>query len=135
MTRTVQTPVQFPYHAHSSGKVYCTMPRQYDDLYHPHTVPTVSDKAHCTAPHPYEGHYNYSTMSIDTKNTVITVQPMAQLMTSFRSTTPSTAMTGRMTTKQVNPVQVHQETSCKALLEHCMHVHQPTVQVCKPGES
>ena len=43
-------------------------------------------------------------------------------------------MTGSMTTKQVNPVQVHPETSRKALLEHCMHVHQPTVQVCKPGE-
>ena len=73
-------------------------------------------------------------MLIDTKNTVIMVQPMAQLMTSFRTATPSTATTGRMTTKQVNPVQVHQETSCKTLLEHCMHVHQPTVQVCKPGE-
>ena len=43
-------------------------------------------------------------------------------------------MTGRMTTKQVNPVQAHPETSCKALLEHCMHVHQPAVQICKPGE-
>ena len=63
------------------------------------------------------------------------VQPMAQPTTSFRTTTPSTAMTGRTTTKQVNPVQVHQETSCKALLEHCTHVHQPAVQVCKPGES
>ena len=30
--------------------------------------------------------------------------------------------------KQVNPVQVHQETT------H-MHVHQPVSQVCKPGES
>ena len=60
---------------------------------------------------------------------------MAQLINSFRTTTPSTAMTGRTTTKQVNPVQVHAETSCKALLEHCMHVHQPAVQVCKPGES
>ena len=44
-------------------------------------------------------------------------------------------MTGRTTTKQVNPVKVHQETPCKALLEHCMHVHQPVSQVCKPGES
>ena len=44
-------------------------------------------------------------------------------------------MTGRMTTKQVNPVHVHPDTSCKAPLEHCMHVHQPTVWVCKPGES
>ena len=66
---------------------------------------------------------------------MIMVQSMAQPTTSFRTTTPSTAMNGRMTTKQVNPVQVHQETSHKALLEHCMHVHQPTVQVCRPGES
>ena len=111
------------------------MPRQYDDPYHPHTMPTVLDKAHCTAPHPYKGQYNSSTVPIDTKNTMIMVQPTAQPTTSFRTTTPSTAMTGRMTTKKVNPVQVHQETSCKALLEHCTHVHQPAVQVCKPGES
>ena len=62
------------------------------------------------------------------------VQHMTQATTSFRTTTPSTAITGRTTTKQVNPVQVHPETSSKTLLEHCMHVHQPTVQVCKPGE-
>ena len=98
-------------------------------------MPTDSDKAHCTMPHPYKGQYNSSTMTIDMKNTMITVQPMAQPMTSCRTTTPSTATTRRTTPKQVNPVQVHQETSCKALLEHCMHVHQPTVQVCKPGES
>ena len=54
-------------------------------------------------------------------------QNMAQSTTSFRTTTPSTATTGRMTTKQVNPVQVHQEALC-------MHVHQPMSQVCKPGE-
>ena len=85
-------------------------------------------------PHPYEGQYPSSTVPIDMKNTKIMVQPMAQPVTSFRTTTPSTAMTGRMTTKQVNPMQVHQEISCKTLLEHCMHVHQPAVQVCKPGE-
>ena len=50
------------------------------------------------------------------------IQNMAQLTTSFRTTTPSTATTGRMTTKQVNPVQVPQETSRKAHLESCMHV-------------
>ena len=66
---------------------------------------------------------------------MITVQPAAQPTTSFRTTTPSTATTGRMTTKQVNLVQVHQETSHKAHLEHCTHVHQPAIQVCKPGES
>ena len=63
------------------------------------------------------------------------VQNMAQSIASFRTTTPSTAMTGRTTTKQVNPVHIHPETSHKAPLEHCMHVHQPAVQVCKPGES
>ena len=66
-----------------------------------------------------------------TTNT-FTQQNMAQQITSFRTTTPSTAMTGRMTTKQVNPVQ---ETPHKAHLESCMHVHQPASQVCKPGES
>ena len=62
------------------------------------------------------------------------IQNIAQLTTSFRTTTPSTAMTGRMTTKQVNPVQVPQETSHQAHLDSCMHVHQPVSQVCKPGE-
>ena len=50
-------------------------------------------------------------------------QNMAHPTTSSRTTTPSTAMTGRATTKQVNPV--HQESPCKAHLESCMHVHQP----------
>ena len=68
-------------------------------------------------------------------STTNTIHNMAQPVTSFRTTTPSTAMTGRMTTKQVNPVWVHPDTSCKAPLGHCMHVHQPAVQVCKPGES
>ena len=98
-------------------------------------MPTDSGKAHCTAPHPYKGQYNSSTVPLDLKKIMITVQPTAQPMTSFRTTTPSTATTVRTTTKQVNPVQVHQETSRKALLEHCMHIHQPAVQVCKPDES
>ena len=68
-------------------------------------------------------------------NTTNTVQNTAQLAPSFRTTTLSTAMTGtKMTTKQVNPVHVHPDTSCKELLGHCTHVHQPAVQVCKPGE-
>ena len=67
-------------------------------------------------------------------STTHTVQNMAQSVTSFRTTTPSTATMGRMTTKQVNPVQVHPDISHEAPLRHCMHVHQPTVQVCKSGE-
>ena len=63
------------------------------------------------------------------------LQNMAQPTTSFRTTKLSTATTGRTTRKQVNPVQVPQDTSCKVQLESCMHVHQPVSQVCKPGES
>ena len=69
-----------------------------------------------------------------TSSTGTLIQNIAQLATSFRTTTPSTAITGRMITKQVNPVQVPQDTSRKAHLESCMHVHQPVSQVCKPGE-
>ena len=42
-----------------------------------------------------------------TTNT-FTQENMAQPTTFFRTTTPSTAMIGRTTTKQVNPVQVPQ---------------------------
>ena len=49
---------------------------------------------------------------------------MAQLVASFRTTTPSApAMTDTMTTKQVNPVHVQQETPCKVPLAYCTHVH------------
>ena len=69
-----------------------------------------------------------------TSTTGTLIQNTAQSTTSFRTTKPYTARAGRMTTKQVNPVQVPQETSCKAHLESCMHVQQPMSQVCKPGE-
>ena len=78
----------------------------------------------------------FHTDPYNTTNEGNTAQNMAQPATSFRTTTPSTAITGtKMTTKQVNPVHVHPDTSCKELLGHCIHVHQPAVQVCKPGES
>ena len=59
---------------------------------------------------------------------------MAQPVASFRTTTPSAPAMTDTTTKQVNSVHVHQETSCKAPLAHCAHVHKLTIQVCKPGE-
>ena len=77
-----------------------------------------------------------------TKGTLIqnTVQPT----TSFRTTTPTKAITGRINTfrttpntttrQQVNPIQVSQDMSHNTHLESCMHVHQPMSQVCKPGE-
>ena len=83
------------------------------------------------------GKCHSDSMQSDSKtfHSTTNTENMAQLTTSFRTTTPSTATTGRMTTKQVNPVQVPQDTSHKAHLESCMHVHQPVSQVCKPGES
>ena len=44
-------------------------------------------------------------------------------------------MTGTTTTKQVNPVHAHPDSSHKVPLGHCAHVHKSTIQVCKPGES
>ena len=87
----------------------------------------------------YQEQCHSNTMHIDSKtfhmtSTTNTIQNMAQLATSFRTTTPSTATTGDMTTKQINPVHMHADTSCKAPLGHCIHVHQPAVQVCKPDE-
>ena len=108
-----------------------TVPKQHKGQYHSSTIPS-------TTPKQYEEQYNSSTMHINSVKpsiTTNTVQNTAQSITSFRTTTPSTAMTGRTTTKQVNPVHVHPETSRKAPLQHCMHVHQPAVQVCEPGES
>ena len=115
------------------------MPNQHKKQFHPSTPPNTMQKQYKgpynsstvpgTAPHPYKGQHHSSTVHYDSgkpSSTSIMVQHTAQPVTSFRATTPSTATTGRMTTKQVNPVHVHPETSCKALLEHCMHVHQPT---------
>ena len=58
---------------------------------------------------------------------------MAQPVASFRTTTPSAPAMTDTTTKQVNPVHVHQETSCEAPLGHCAHVHKSTIQVCTTG--
>ena len=87
----------------------------------------------------YQDRCHSNTMHSNSKTfyttiTTNTIQNMAQLAISFRTTTPSTAMTGKMTIKQVNPVHTHPDTSCKEPLGHCIHVHQPTVQVCKPDE-
>ena len=93
--------------------------KQYQDRCHLNTMHSDSKMFH-TVPH-------------HTTNTKLNT---TQLATSFRTTTPSTAMTGtKMTTKQVNPVHAYPDTSCKELLGHCIHVHQPAVQVWKPGES
>ena len=73
-----------------------TLQKQYKGWYPSSTVPG-------TTPHLYKGQYHSSTMHIDLGKSSIMVQHMAQPTTSFRTTTPSTAMTGSTTTKQVNP--------------------------------
>ena len=107
-----------------STTILSTVPKQHKEQFHSSTTPSTMQKQYKglypsstvpgTTPQQYEGQHHSSTM--------------------HRTTTLSTAMTGRMATEQVNPAQVHPETSRKALLEHCMHVPQPAVQVCKPGE-
>ena len=59
---------------------------------------------------------------------------MAQPVASFRTTTPSAPATADTTTKQVDPVHVHKNTSWNAPPAQCAHVHKSTIQVCKPGE-
>ena len=63
---------------------------------------------------------------------------MSQLTTSSRTTTPTKAMTGRTNTFRTTPntrPHVPQDMSRNRHPECCMHVRQPTSQVCKPGES
>ena len=69
--------------------------------------------------------------NLKTFHTADTVQNMAQPVASFRTTTPSTATTGTVTTKQVNPVHVHKILYVR---HHWDIVHKLTIQVCKPGD-
>ena len=86
--------------------------KQYQQQCHLNTVPSTLKTFHTT-----------------------NIAQMAQLVASFRTTTPSApATTDTTTTKQVNPVHVHQDTSHKAPLTQCTHVQKSTIQVCKPGE-
>ena len=51
------------------------------------------------------------------------------------STSSRTTMPVETTPSSRQPTSVkHQNTSCNRLSQCCMHVHQPTSQVCKPGE-
>ena len=63
---------------------------------------------------------------------------MSQLTTSFRTTIPTKSTTGRTNTFRTTPNTRQQgphDMSSNTHPECCMHVHQPTSQVCKPGES
>ena len=84
--------------------------------------------------------YRSSTVNSErmTTGTLVNNTKVSQSTTSFRTTTPTRAMTGRTNTFRTTPntrPHVPHDTSCNGHLECCMHVHQPTSQVCKPGES
>ena len=76
--------------------------------------------------------YQYNSNTVPNTVPTINTTQMAQMETSFRTTTPSTPA---MTTKQVDPVQAHKSTSWSGPPAHCAHVHKSTNQVCRPGES
>ena len=76
--------------------------------------------------------------TVKNERTTIGMQNIVQPTTSFRTTTPTKATTGRTNTVRTTPStrqQVPHDMSHNTHLECCMHVHHPTSQVCKPGES
>ena len=59
------------------------------------------------------------------------ITSMSESLTSSRIT-----MSAKTTSSSRQPTsEIHWNTSCNRLLQCCMHVHQPTSQVCKSGES
>ena len=82
--------------------------------------------------------YRSTTANERMTGTLIHNANVSQSTTSFRTTTPTRAMTGRTNTFRTTPntrPHIPHDTSCNGHLECCMHVHQPTSQVCKLGES
>ena len=78
-----------------------------------------------------------STTANETTGTVTHNTIMSQSSTSFRTTVPTRGMTGRTNTFRTTPNTRHQgpqDTSHNRHPQCCMHVHQPTSRVCKPGE-
>ena len=78
-----------------------------------------------------------STTANETTGTLTHNTSMSQSLISFRTTTPTRDTTGRTNTFRTTPntrPHITQDTSCNRLPECCMHVHQPTSQVCKLGE-
>ena len=79
-----------------------------------------------------------STTADEMTGTLIHNANVSQSTTSFRTTTPTRDTTGGTNTFRTTPntkPHVTQDTSHNRLPECCMHVHQPTSQVCKLGES
>ena len=102
--------------------------KQYQEN-HPDSLQNESRTSHTST---YNATSTPAQLAILSDTTGNTVQPR----TSSRTTTPTKATTGRTNTFRTTPntrQQVPHDTSCNTHLECCMHVHQCTSQVCKPG--
>ena len=102
------------------------------------TSQTSTTNMTCTTAQPTPFRTYGSATANQNTGTVTHNTSMSQSSTSFRTTTPSKATTGRTNTFRTTPnirPNVTQDTSHNGLSQCCMHVHQPTNQVCKPGES
>ena len=99
---------------------------------------TSTTNTTCTTAQPTPFRTYRSATANQNTGTVTHNTSMSQSSTSFRTTTPSKATTGRTNTFRTTPntrPHVTQDTSCNRLSQCCMHVHQPASQVCKPRES
>ena len=102
------------------------------------TSPTSTTNMTSTTGQPTPFRTYRSTTANEMTGTLIHNVNVSQLTTSFRTTTPTRDTTGRTNTFRTTPnTRPHttQDMSCNRLPECCMHVHQPTSQVCKLGES
>ena len=79
--------------------------------------------------------YQYNSNTVPNTVPTMNTAQMAQMETSFRTTTPSAPATTAMTAKQVDPVHTHKSTSQSGPPAHCTHVHKSTKKVCRQGES
>ena len=98
---------------------------------------TSTTNTTCTTAQPTPFRTYRSATANQNTGTVTHNTSMSQSLTSFRTTTPSKATTGRTNTFRTTPStrpHITQDTSRNGLSQCCMHVHQPTSQVCKLGE-
>ena len=121
--------------------------KQYQEN-HPDSLQNESRMPHTSTPsmtgttaQPTTSYRTCRSSTVKNERTTIGMQNIAQSTTSFRTTTPTKATTGRTNTFRTTPNTRQQvpalphDTSHNTHLECCMHVHQPKSQVCKLGES
>ena len=107
------------------------------DSHESRTSQTSTTNMTCTTAQPTPFRTYGSATANQNTGTITHNTSMSQSSTSFRTTTPSKATTGRTNTFRSTPntrPHITHDMSRNGLSQRCMHVHQPTSQVCKPGE-